>query len=318
MTPDRYEVAPPGRRRLNGAIQKRGSKMGMSTVGGLLFGSIFVLTGTAVILLGTKVIKVNSASVNWPYWVLTVFGLSFALAGLWVWSMVWRQFAANRRRAEATRRFPGEPALADYPWHPDGFDVSEWPALAKSVATAMFVTIFLSMFNWWAFGAKGPAMVKIIVVIFDCFLLVAWGQTVRQLGRALKFGHSRIEFTTFPCRLGKPVVVRWQPFRGINHVNKGTFTLRCLQEWMESQVPGGIERGHRSRASLERAMAGGAARNLQLQERVELRYELPADALPTQFGADKPVFWELEVKLDLPGLDLELANLPRAGACRLT
>ena len=44
-------------------------------------------------------------------------------------------------------------------------------------------------------------------------------------------------------------------------------------------------------------------RNLQLKEDVELRYELPADALPTQLNADKPRFWELEVKLDLPGLD---------------
>ena len=43
-------------------------------------------------------------------------------------------------------------------------------------------------------------------------------------------------------------------------------------------------------------------RNFPLHEAVELRYELPADALPTRLSADKPLFWELEVKLDLQAL----------------
>ena len=42
-----------------------------------------------------------------------------------------------------------------------------------------------------------------------------------------------------------------------------------------------------------------------LREAVELRFEPDANALPTKLHADRPVFWELEVKLDLPGLDFE-------------
>jgi hypothetical protein len=44
-------------------------------------------------------------------------------------------------------------------------------------------------------------------------------------------------------------------------------------------------------------------RNFQLKDKVELRYELPATAQPTNLSAGKPVFWELQVQLDLPGLD---------------
>jgi hypothetical protein len=33
---------------------------------------------------------------------------------------------------------------------------------------------------------------------------------------------------------------------------------------------------------------------------MDLRFDLPADARSTQLAAEKPVFWELEVKLDLP------------------
>jgi hypothetical protein len=44
-------------------------------------------------------------------------------------------------------------------------------------------------------------------------------------------------------------------------------------------------------------------RNFPLHDAVELRYELPSEALSTRLSADKPLFWELEVKLKLPGLD---------------
>jgi hypothetical protein len=33
------------------------------------------------------------------------------------------------------------------------------------------------------------------------------------------------------------------------------------------------------------------------------RYELPPDARTTHLDAGKPLFWELEVKLELPGLN---------------
>ena len=74
MTPDRYEVSPPGTRRLTGTLQQRGAKMGMSSVGGFLFGGVFVGAGAAIILMGTKVIHVDPRSVHAQYWVLTVFG----------------------------------------------------------------------------------------------------------------------------------------------------------------------------------------------------------------------------------------------------
>jgi hypothetical protein len=304
MTPDRYEVSSAGRRRLSGSLQKRGSRLGLPTWGGFVLGGLFVAVGTYIILVGTKVLPVNPASVHAPYWVLTVAGVSFALGGFMVWGMTWRQFAANRRRVEAARRYPDEPALADYSWHPEGFEVSEWPGLAKAVAIALALTVFLSMFNWWAFAANGPWMVKGIVGLFDVIALLLWAHAVRQLLRALKFGHSRVEFTSFPYRLPKPVVIRWQPFGGISRVNKGTFTLRCVKEWMERSGSGKnrtVTLVHEEIWSAKWILEQPC--NFQLREEVELSYELPTDAQPTQLSADKPIFWELEAKLDLPGLD---------------
>ena len=92
-----------------------------------------------------------------------------------------RETICGRPPADSgNRQYPNEPALTDYPWHPDGFEVSEWPGVAKAPAFAIGFTVFLSMFNWWAFVARGPWMVKGIVILFDCVALDVVG---RQPGK---------------------------------------------------------------------------------------------------------------------------------------
>lgn len=306
MQPDRYEVSTAGRRRLSGFIQKRGSKLGMPTWCGFLFGSVFVAVGLCVFLVSVKVLPVAERSVHAPYWVLTAFGVSFALGGFMVWGMVWKQFAANRSRLEATREHPNEPALADYPWHPDGFAVSEWTGAAKALGLAAGLSVFLSMFNWWAFGANGPWMVKGITGLFDLIGVLMWGKAAQQFLRALKFSTTRITFGHFPCRLPEPVVIRWRPSDRITRMNRGTFTLRCVEEWTETHGSG---KDRNCVVVHEEVWSANwlveQPRNIPLNDAVELKYDLPADALPTCLSADKPVFWELQVKLDLPGLDFD-------------
>ena len=210
--------------------------MGFPSWGGFLFGSPFVAAGALITLVGTKLVPVDPAKVHAPYWVLTVAGVSFAVAGLMVWGMAWRQFAADRQRLKAARQFPNEPALADYPWHPDGFESSRWGGAAKALGWAVGLTVFLSIFNWWAFWGNGGWLVTAVVVAFDCLTLLVWWQAARQIGSAFKFGRSRIAFARFPYRLSEPVVVRWQPSDGISQVNKGTFTLRCVEECRDEWI----------------------------------------------------------------------------------
>jgi hypothetical protein len=215
--------------------------------------------------------------------------------------MAWQQFAANRQRRQATRKQSNEPALTDYQWNPNGFTASEWTSAAKAVVMPIGLSIFLSMFNWWAFFAHGDWMVKAMVILFDCIALFMWWQAAQRVGCALKFGQSRIVFTRFPYRLGEPVVIRWQAGRGIYRVRKGKFTLRCVEEWgVKEQNQEEIWTG---------AWILEQPRNFQLKDEVELRYELPVDAPATQLSAYRPVFWELEVKLELPGLNFKQSYL---------
>ena len=58
MQPDRYEISSAGRHRLSGTLQKRSTKLGMSTVGGFLVGGLFVAIGLAIV----RVVPMASAA----------------------------------------------------------------------------------------------------------------------------------------------------------------------------------------------------------------------------------------------------------------
>jgi hypothetical protein len=306
MTMDRYETSDGQRKRLAGRTERRGAQTGFPTWGAFAFGAVFVVVGTLIILVGTKIISVDPKGVHAPYWMLTVFGAVFAFAGLMVWSMAWRQYKTNRRRAEMMRRHPDEVSLADYDWNPDGFALPRWRRALQAVAGTAFLAMFLSMFNYWAFWADGPWMVKAVVILFDLILLAVGWQAGLLVGRAFKFGGSRIEFAEFPYRLPQPVVIRWQPANGIVQANRGEFTLRCVEEWYESHGSGKNRSTQLVHEEIWRATWFlDQPRTFQRWEPVELRFEPTTDVPPTRLSADRPVFWELDVKLDLPGLDFE-------------
>jgi hypothetical protein len=192
---------------------------------------------------------------------------------------------------------------------------NEWTDAAKMLAAAIGLSVFLSIFNLVAFGNK-LWMFVVIVGLFDIVAVAIWVMAAQKILGALKFSHSRVEFVHFPCRLPEPVILRWQPSRGINQINQGAFTLRCVEEWLERSGSGKNQSNilvHEEIWSAKGMIE--QRRNFPLHDAVELRYELPADALPTRLSADKPWFWELEVKLNLPGLDFnETYLVPIYGA----
>jgi len=267
--------------------------------------------------MGAKVIPVDPNGVHSPYCVLVVVGVVFASAGLMVWGMAWKQYAANRRGKEVMQSGQGDAALADYPWDPRGFAAKRWARSVKALGMAGFMTLFLVTFNHWGLWTKSPWMVKAIVILFDLILLTVWWQTCLLLGRAVKFGGSSIEYAAFPFLLPKPIVIRWQSALGINQARKGFFTLRCVEEWFETHGSG---TSRSTRMVHEQIWSGtwflDRKHTFQPHESVELRFQPGSEAPSTNLQADRPVFWELEVKLDLPGLDFEegyLVPVYRAG-----
>ncbi|MDB6027921.1 MAG: hypothetical protein JWM68_4144 [Verrucomicrobiales bacterium] len=168
------------------------------------------------------------------------------------------------------------------------------------------MTLFLSFFNYWAFMAGGPLLVKAVVGLFDLLLIYGWYQGVLAVGRALKFGNSRIEFIQFPYRLTTPINIRWKAPSGIVHANKGSFTLRCVEEWFEQRGSG----KNRGQFLVQEEVWRGTwflnePATFTRNEESELHFEPPAKLPSTSLLTHRAVYWELEAKLDLPGLDFE-------------
>ena len=283
-----------------------------------LFGLPFVGVGVWAVLAGTKLIPIDPSKLHAPHLMLAMFGVVFTAAGIMLWRMGWRQREANRRRALALLD-GSDPALADYPWNPHGFTPPRWSRVAKTIGAVVFLALFLSMFNWWAFFGKGPLPVKIFVGIFDLILLALIWHAMIVVGRAIKFSGSSVEFSKFPFRPGEMLVLRWLVPQGMMRATQGSFTLRCVEEWYESTGSGKNSNRHLVQ---EQVWAGtwhlDQPQELQPGETEKLDFALPSDAASTSLstGKTKTVFWELAVDLDLTGLDFKekyLVPVYRAG-----
>lgn len=305
MNLDRYELSFE-RKPVPGFIRARGSYRGFSAVGTFLFGGVFVGLGIFMALGGTKTIHLDPKTVYAPYWILTVAGSVFAIVGAMVWIQGWQQSLATKRSREAARTHPGEIAFQDYNWDPREFAPARWKPVIKGVAGFLFLALFLSIFNWWAFFTKAELMVIVVVSIFDGILLLVAYRVFLQIGRALKFVGSKIEFAEFPYRIPSPVKLLWKPPNGSMHATKGQFTLRCVEEfWVTTRS------GNETSSTLVQEEIWSGTRFLDEPhwflrgEGIELQFDLFADLPSTNLRASRPVFWELAVKLALPGLDFE-------------
>ncbi len=291
-------------RRLSGIMVQRGVQTGMSTAGMFLFGVPFTGVGVAVALIGLKVLPVNPSTVHAPYSVLGAVGLVFGLGGLMIWSMAWKQLQSNRHRAIALERHINEPALEDYDWDPRGFRSHCWSKTIKSFAGAGFLALFLSMFNWWAWGPQGPWPLKIFVSLFDLWLVFAVCLALLTLSRALRFGNSRIEFARFPYRTNEKIVVRWLTPHGMARADKGAFTLRCVREFYETMGSG----SNRSRSIVHEEQWSGTwqldrPENFPPGKNIEFEFQ-PATGLPaTCLSGPETFYWEFEVNLSMAGPD---------------
>jgi hypothetical protein len=295
------------RKPMSGIIQQRGNVTGFPPVFAFLFGGIFVAVGFCIGLIGLKILPVDPKTVHAPYWTLTVAGSVFAVAGaLVMWGFGWRQWRARKRSQEAARIHPDEIAFQDYDWDPRGFTPARWKPAIQAIAGASFLSVFLSIFNWWAFFTRSDVIVKIIVSVFDFFLLLFIYQAVLRVGRAMKFAGSQIQFPEFPCRKTGPVKLLWKSPAGSFHANKGQFTLRCVEEFWVT-----IRSGRNRRRQIVHEEIWSQTRFLDEPhwfsrgEEVELQFDLVSDLPSTNLRAARAVFWELKVKLEMPGLDFE-------------
>ena len=306
-TVDTPPTTEPTRKRLKNYDQQRGSKTGFSVLGAFLFGALFVAAGVAIVLVGVHVIPVDPPSVHAPSWVITICGACFAGGGLMVWGMAATQRKAELHRRSAMSRYAGSQAHADYPWNPGGYAPPRWRRATKALIGAGFFTVFLSIFNWWAWGVENsPILVRVVVVLFDLILVLVWWKTALIVGRCVKFAGSRVVFAHFPYRIGETIAMRWIPPRGISRAEKGTFVFRCIEEHYEESGRGKDRNRWLVHDELcAEVQSFDTPHDFPAGRAMDLRFSPPPEGRESCLSSERPVYWELEVKLSLAGLDFE-------------
>lgn len=294
-------------KRLNNRSEPVGLHKNFSPRGMFLFGLPFLGVGIWIMLVGLEIVEVDSSKVHAPMWVLTVVGLIFAASGCLVWNMGWQQAKIRQRLKRLAAQYPGDTAMADYPWDRNGYSPPRWKPVRKAWSALIFMAVFSSVFNWWAFGSgNGPLPVQIGIGILDLVLLGVLLWALKTTWHAVKFGKTQLNYDHFPYRPGERAFLEIQLPASLRNGQSATLTLRQILEYYEI-TGSGKNRNKRLVHEVKYSEEQTLTQN-QIAEwpgYIRTLWDLPKIARATQLSADQPLFWELELELDVPGLDLK-------------
>ena len=298
-------MSDPKRERLIGHTAIPATQSGGGCL--ILFALPFITVGVGTILFSLGYLNIEAQSGNdAPPWLLTAFGSVFALAGLAVaWGGVtgmYRARAARKRKDE----HPLEPWFWDHPWDSRRAESGGLGPAIQSFMAFLFLSAFLSMFNWWAFFSdQGPWPVKLIVIVFDVITLAVLGGAIYLLFQYFKYGKSRLHFARFPFRPGRSVEAGLEAGSRLAAAPSIDLTLRYIEEVTETTGSG------KNRSSTQvlyclhevkqELRAGQFDPTSAMAIPISIR--LPDGDYANRLLETPRRYWELEVKAETPGID---------------
>lgn len=236
-------------------------------------------------------------------YVLPLFGLVFALAGLAVsCSGIYMSIKAASTRARLNLT-PDRPWRSNRRWQT--FQVHDNPGkkITGSLAMALFTGIFMSIFVIALHGdGNAPLFAKIIVGLLTLIPIGALISAVYHTLRYLKYGNATLVFRQLPFIIGQEnsaiLYVR-------EHIatEKGTeLTLQCLRkEWVKNNNKSSLEEReiYREKKTVNTDLANRSGRG----SAVPVQFRIP-EGQPETYTADLPNFiWRLTAKAATPGVD---------------
>jgi hypothetical protein len=290
---------PRGERLLN--HPQVGSGVGQGGCCATLFGLPFLGAGLLVLAVAHGDVQGEK---NAPDWIIGVFGAVFALAGSFMIILGLQAWRGEQRRKLALEAAPDEP-WRERAWDErEAHDRSTGPLAMFAVAA--FMTLFLSMFNYFTFvdpkaSAEAPCFAKGIVVLFDLVCLALWGNAFYLLGRRLKYGRAAVRFSTFPLVVDQPLRVTLELPPAHTGFETIKATLRCAEQVWETSGS-----GKNSKRQLVTYELWREERSLPADEvgrDATFSFTLPPGAPSTAIHGTPSRFWELQLDAETPGID---------------
>ncbi|MFH1497663.1 MAG: hypothetical protein ABII82_07530 [Verrucomicrobiota bacterium] len=262
--------------------------------------------GAWITLAGLKVIEIDPRKLHVPFWVFTLVGIVFLLPGLLFCFWSFKAWLAERRRLQNLGANAHSPALRDHAWNTREWRTDRWAAAKRAGFAALFMTAFMTVVVHIVFFERGiPVVVKVGSSLFILAAVWCWFLFVRELLRGWKYGSSAVGYDRFPLPLGNTVNLRWLAPSNLLVIESGQVALRCVREWTETVGTGKhrtIKLRHESLWECVRAVEPGTM--LRPTDDIELSFNVPPDQPGTCLSdPEKTRFWEVEIKLAVPGLD---------------
>jgi hypothetical protein len=233
-------------------------------------------------------------------WEGVCFGLALMSAG--AYALV---HAARARRARARQELlreanPLEPWMADHPWDRRGERRSPWTEATLGAVGLVVLALLITPFNVWAVRSHDGHAIAFSVLGDIAFLGLA-GSWVYRRARAVKYGATWITFEEFPFFLGRRLRVRLGTSQPIGRFTRATAVLRFVREVYETG-----EKGHQ-RVVCYQEWADTqvlAPQYVSPSGEVPVAFELPDGKYETALASRPPQYWEIELTVETPGIDL--------------
>jgi hypothetical protein len=225
------------------------------------------------------------------------------LGGGIAWA-AFHQRARLQRREALARANPGRPGLADHHWTVEGVTDPRWRGIGEMVLGALIASgmvgggLALLVLDLPQRASGDARWFAVVIAAVGLTMLALIGY---RIGRARKFVGARLQYQRYPYRVGEPLDLVWWPPVGHWRIARGTIVLRCLKQRL---VRAGKHTRIDSTALWQGTWSYQQARELPGGIPVGLRFEPPAGLPPTDLTATEPIAWELEVRLEMAGIDL--------------
>lgn len=293
--------AAPGTEGTHGTPLSNHTDRSGSTVHGLPaigFGSAFAAVGVTLAVLAA--LGKIEASTGVPTWLGPFMGVLFAIAGA---SFIMHGILSVRlqRRTQRLRAtHEQQPWVWDHPWDESGSPDDSTRRIGRAAWTAAFVALFLVPFNWVGFLSpdRGGAF-AVVAVVMDLVLIALGARVAYLIAQRAKYGLAMLRFRRFPFRPGTEMELHMARPRRLAGVTSPEAVLRCVQERYETRGTG----EDRSQAIVAYEVWSDRQRGEFRRGEFVWRFALPAGLPGTALSERPPRYWEVELKVETPGVD---------------
>jgi hypothetical protein len=233
-------------------------------------------------------------------WENIAFGLAAMSAGAFALAQALRTRRGRMRQERLRRERPDEPWMADHPWDRRGDRAHPGKEAARGAAGLLVLALFVAPFNVWAVRDR-DGRAAAFALAGDLVLLGLTGRWLYGRARALKYGAPWIVFDEFPFFLGRTLRVHIGTSRPLGRFTKATAVVRFVREAYETD-----EEDHRRVVCCQHWSETQTLEREQVSPsgEVALVFALPEGNYETSLASRPPAYWEIELHIETPGVDL--------------